>query len=64
MENKKDIENKLKDLEVQLKNAFLERREAISDGGWHDNARVDSINAEIYVLEDRIRTLKRQFFST
>jgi hypothetical protein len=60
MGNKIEIENKIKNLEAQLKDKLLERGEIINDGGWHDNAAVDSINAEIYVLENRLDILKQK----
>jgi hypothetical protein len=59
--NKIEVENKIKDLKDQMKHKLLERGEAIREGGgWHDNAAVDSINTEIYVLESRIRELNQE----
>jgi hypothetical protein len=59
MENE-NLENKIKDLENQLKQKLLERGEEIGDEGQHDNAVADSIDAEIYVLKDMIFRSKQQ----
>lgn len=59
MENK-NLE-KIKELENQLKQKLLERGEEISDEGQHDNAVLDSIDAEIYVLKNRIFRFKQEF---
>ena len=57
---KKDLENKIKELQDQLKQKLMERGEEISEHGQHDNAVADSIDMEIYILKDRITRFKKQ----
>lgn len=57
----KNMENKIKELEDKLKQKLLERGMEINEHGRHDNAVADSMDADIYILNDQIARLKKQF---
>jgi len=56
----KDIENKITELENELRKKLLERGTEIGEHGRHDNAVADSMDLDISILKDRIARFKKQ----